>query len=87
MPLASHRRVAREKKTVDLRKLPAHRSRHRKAGMQIGKEPAGVGLDLRQLEASPGVRSVHNQAGGEWACEWNRLASYRSISSSQQRHS
>lgn len=43
--------------------------------MQIGKEPAGVGFDLRQVETFTRVRAVHNQPSGEGAWEWNKLAS------------
>lgn len=46
-------------------KLPTDCSRYRKARMQIGKEPAGVGLNLGHPEAGSSIRAIHNQTGGE----------------------
>ena len=46
--------------------LSAHRSRHRKARVKIGEEPAGVILDLLDPESNSGVLAIQDETSGEW---------------------
>lgn len=49
------------------RELPTRRSRHRKAKMDICKEPKGFILDLLHPESNSGVLSIYDESSGEGA--------------------